>query len=419
MRQVDLPAVHEADLQAERLRTLHRIDRGIIAAESVQDIAVGALSRIRDLIPAQRGSIALFDWDLRESIVFASEVDASEVDTTGVHYAFDALGDMLDVLASGEPFVSGDMANEPIPVVLGPFRNRGLRSCLVVPFPGGDRTTGCLSLMAVEPHVYGTTEVEVATEVAAQLAIAIEHQQLRDQRARRAQELSELVGELRESEARRADLLRQLVDAHEEERRVIAAAVHDDAIQKMAVVVMRVDMLEMAFPEIAGDQLEELRASVQETIDELRRLMFELHPYVLDSDGLVAALRAFVKEQTRLGDDTIYEVDVQLRGEPAPEMRAVLFRIAQEAIRNARRHARATTVRISLDDDADGVRLTVADDGVGFDVVVSSESPPGHLGLTAMRERAEMVGGWRRLTSRPGAGTVVEAWVPRAGEAGA
>jgi signal transduction histidine kinase len=100
-------------------------------------------------------------------------------------------------------------------------------------------------------------------------------------------------------------------------------------------------------------------------------------------------------------------------------MRAVLFRIAQEAIRNARRHARATTVRISLDDDADGVRLTVADDGVGFDVVVSSESPPGHLGLTAMRERAEMVGGWRRLTSRPGAGTVVEAWVPRAGEAGA
>jgi signal transduction histidine kinase len=168
----------------------------------------------------------------------------------------------------------------------------------------------------------------------------------------------------------------------------------------------------MDHPGISGGKLLELRVSVQEAIDQLRGLMFELHPYALDTDGLVTALRLFLKEQARRGDEPTYELDARLTNEPAPEMRATLFRIAQEAVRNVRKHAHASTVTITLDQVDGGYRVVVADDGVGFDGDAMGESPPGHLGLTAMRERAEMVGGRRRVISCPGQGTTIEAWVP-------
>lgn len=413
MRQAELRAAeHAATLQARRLTILHTIDRGILAAESVQDIAVGALSRIRDLLPCERGSIGLFDWEAREAIAFAAEVDSTQVDTTGVHYPLEQLGGILDALEHGSTHLVHDMANEAIPVVLEPFRDRGLRSSLVVPLMGNGATTGCLSLMAERPNAFGPNEVEVATEVAAQLAIAIEHQRLRDDEVIHTEELHLLVEELRASQAHRADLLRRLVDAHEAERRVIAAAVHDDAIQKMAVVVMRLDLLELDHPDMSGGALQELRTSVQESIDQLRGLMFELHPYALDTDGLVTALRLFLKEQRRHGDRPTFQLAVHLDHEPPTEMRTTLFRIAQEAVRNTRKHARAGVVDITLEHHDRGYRLVVKDDGVGFDADGTTESPPGHLGLTAMRERAEMVGGHWHVASNPGEGTTVEAWVP-------
>jgi signal transduction histidine kinase len=413
MRQAELQAAQvAATLQAGRLRTLHEIDRGILAAESVQDIAVGALFRVRDLVPCERGSIGLFDWEAQESVVFAAEVDSKQIDTTGRHYPLDQLGDMVEVLERGGCHLVDDMATDPVPLVLEPFRDRGLRSSLLVPITGNGGMIGCLSLMAERPKAFGPGEIEVATEVAAQLAIAIEQQRLRDAEILQTAELHQLVGELKSSQAHRAELLRRLVDAHEEERRVIAAAVHDDAIQKMAVVAMRLDMLEMAHPEMSDPALGQLRESVQEAIDQLRGLMFELHPYTLDTDGLATALRVFLKEQSRHGESPAYGLDAQLDHEPPPEMAATLFRIAQEAVRNARKHARASTVAVTLDEVDGGYRLAVVDDGVGFDADTMSESPPGHLGLTAMRERAEMVGGWRRVISQPGTGTTIEAWVP-------
>jgi signal transduction histidine kinase len=413
MRQAEIRAAQDAaTLQARRLRAMHDIDRRILAAESVQDIAVGALGRIRDLVPCERASMGLFDWEVGESVVFAAEVDSNEIDTTGMHYPLEVLGEMLPILQRGEPHLVNDMANDPIPRVLESFRDSGLRSSLAVPLTGDGATVGVLSLMANRPHVFGPDEVEVATEVAAQLAIAIEHQRLRDDQVLRTEELHELVGQLKSSQSHRAELLRRLVDAHEEERRVIATAIHDDAIQKMAVVVMRLDMLEMEHPEVSGSALGELRESVQESIEQLRGLMFELHPYSLDTEGLMNALRLFVKEQTKHGDLPRYELDSHLEHEPPPEMAATLFRIAQEAVRNARTHARASKVTIAVDEVDGGYRLVVSDDGVGFDADAMAESPPGHLGLTAMRERAEMVGGHRLVSSRPNEGTTIEAWVP-------
>jgi signal transduction histidine kinase len=102
----------------------------------------------------------------------------------------------------------------------------------------------------------------------------------------------------------------------------------------------------------------------------------------------------------------------RLRQDPPPEVGALLFRIAQEALTNAHRHAHASRVWVILDEDDTGVQLTVRDDGRGFDPSRLLDPVPGHLGLVTMRERAAIAGGRFQLDAAPGAGTTITAWVP-------
>jgi signal transduction histidine kinase len=90
----------------------------------------------------------------------------------------------------------------------------------------------------------------------------------------------------------------------------------------------------------------------------------------------------------------------------------VLYRIAQEALANVRKHAEATAIHVTLADRENGALLRIRDDGLGFDLAAVDEERPGHLGLVSMRERAEMAGGWLRMAGSKGQGTTVEAWVP-------
>jgi signal transduction histidine kinase len=101
-----------------------------------------------------------------------------------------------------------------------------------------------------------------------------------------------------------------------------------------------------------------------------------------------------------------------LEAEPPPEVRATLFRIAQEAITNVRKHAGASRLRVTVESAQGGVRLRVEDDGRGLDPIDLSAPEPGHLGVATMVERAELVGGWCRIEGEPGRGTTVECWLP-------
>jgi signal transduction histidine kinase len=174
---------------------------------------------------------------------------------------------------------------------------------------------------------------------------------------------------------------------------------------------MRLQML-MEFPDsISIDVVREVERDVSEAIERLRSLLFELRPSTLDREGLVAALRLYAEHTAR---DTGWKVDVvsSLEAEPTGDVSALLYRIAQEAIVNARKHARASTLRVEVADAADGTVVRVSDDGVGFSPDLTSPPEPGHLGLTTMVERAELAGGWVRVLSTPGAGATVECWLP-------
>jgi PAS domain S-box-containing protein len=216
---------------------------------------------------------------------------------------------------------------------------------------------------------------------------------------------------LRRTLQQRRELAQRLQHAQELERRQIAADIHDDPIQVMSAVDMRLQML-LEFPNsISSKTIAEVEQEVGEAIARLRSLLFELRPSALDRDGLVPALRLYADHTAKTTGWTV-EVGDSLGTEPDTDVAALLYRIAQEAIVNVRKHAEATTLRIEVAGAADGTIVRVIDDGKGFSPDLTSAPEPGHLGLTTMVERAELAGGWVRVLSSPGGGTTVECWLP-------
>jgi PAS domain S-box-containing protein len=227
-------------------------------------------------------------------------------------------------------------------------------------------------------------------------------------------ELLQTVGALRRTDAERRRLLARLAQAQEEERNRIALELHDDPVQKLAAVGMRLEALGRS---LEGSPHQEkaidAAAAIHLTIQRMRRLMFELRPATLHRAGLVAATRELLDRVTEDGGFDV-RLETHLTCEPRIEDRVLAFRILQEALTNVVRHAQASDVEVRLEERDDGLYIGVMDDGLGFDMDSAAEAEEGgHVGLTSMRERAEVGGGWWRVSSSPGAGTLVESWIPR------
>ena len=160
-----------------------------------------------------------------------------------------------------------------------------------------------------------------------------------------------------------------------------------------------------------AEELSQLEETLRHAIERLRHVSFELRPPSLDTEGLVPALRVYL-EKLREEHGIRFELVDHLDLDPPLETRITVYRIAQEALANVRKHADANRVHVLAEQHERGYLIRIQDDGDGFDL--SRETTvPGHLGLLAMRERAELAGGWWKCRSAPGAGTTVEFWVPR------
>lgn len=217
---------------------------------------------------------------------------------------------------------------------------------------------------------------------------------------------SEIDRSLRE----RQRLLAELVAAEEEERKRIAGDIHDDSLQALAALLLRLELLEARVDdEDVRARLAEARESTRTAVARLRHMLFQLTPPALETAGLAPALEEYLEEIGRVwGRET--SVRSSLDAEPAPEPRSLAYRIAVEAVNNAAKHAGDGRIDLTLESLDGGVRVRVADDGVGFEVGAPPER--GHLGMRSMRERAEAAGGWWRVDSAPGRGTTVEFFVP-------
>lgn len=240
-------------------------------------------------------------------------------------------------------------------------------------------------------------------------------------------DISAQVEVRREAERRLSQqrgLLLHLHEAQETERRRIAHEVHDDTVQAVAALNIRLQsarrLMAQGEHEKATEMLDALADSVGDAADRLRRLLVGLDvPAQLETD-LVSALRDHVTAVCA-GEPLECTVSGALPEPPPAHVSRVLFRIAQEAVANVRTHAEAQHVTLTLRERDNGFLLSVRDDGLGLPTTLSVTagsrpvSPPGHLGLRSMVERAESVGGWcsvRRVDAHQGGGTLVEAWLP-------
>lgn len=236
-------------------------------------------------------------------------------------------------------------------------------------------------------------------------------ERLEEQVDERTRELDESVSMLRAVDRERRTLLEHLVTAQEKERRRIAEDVHDDSIQIMTAVGIRLATLTKKLDPEDAASLTKLGQVVEAAIGRLRHLLFELHPETLERSGLAAALREQLQQMSE-NHGIRFTVQDGLMGEPPQDARTVLYRIAQEAFSNVRHHSRARAVTVELEGRDHGTWLRIADDGVGFTQDDIKQTGRGHLGLISMRERAEVAGGSCSVVSGPDQGTTVEVWIP-------
>jgi len=232
-----------------------------------------------------------------------------------------------------------------------------------------------------------------------------------------ASTLSSLIDQLESRERQLHAISEQAIHAQEEERLRIARSLHDDTGQSLSSLIINLERLENHIPADDAKTRQDLIASRQlarDTLNELRVIIHDLRPSILDDLGLIPSIRWYARKN--LGDAGI-RVDLHLPDEPLNlpnELNTTLFRIAQETINNIVRHSQARRAKISLIQDSREIILRVEDDGLGFYVAGDQgEAIRMHQwGLVGIQERIELVGGSFDLSSEPGSGTCVCVRVP-------
>jgi two-component system sensor histidine kinase DegS len=211
--------------------------------------------------------------------------------------------------------------------------------------------------------------------------------------------------------------IQQITRAQEEERKRIARDLHDDVSPDIIILMQKLDNLtstQRLKLSTVRENIEEVRGQAVKALESLRATAQGLRPRIIDDVGLVAALEWIAEELER---DQKIQTRVETRNmerELSPETQILLFRIAQEALNNIRKHARASMVTIRVEGGENNITMTVTDDGQGFEAPGKIEGmvSAGRLGLMGMHERARLLNGTLQIKSAPGKGTEVTVKIP-------
>ncbi|HMQ30960.1 MAG TPA: GAF domain-containing sensor histidine kinase [Chloroflexaceae bacterium] len=273
------------------------------------------------------------------------------------------------------------------------------RSILCVPMKVKDRTIGAMQILnTLDGRPFTEQDMQLLTTLAAQAAIAIEN-------ARLYQSLKQEHERLLSKEA--------------DVRHAIARDLHDGPTQAVAAIAMNIEFIKKlykAMPERVPDELETLAELVNKTTHDIRTLLFELRPLGLETQGLLTTLQQYAERwRDPSGADTRLRLEAPANMPRLPaEKEAAAFIIIQEAVTNARKHARSDVITLYLYTEEDAFVASVRDRGRGFNLaaVEGSYNSRGSLGLLNMKERAQLIGADLRIRSEPGQGTTVELRIP-------
>lgn len=273
-------------------------------------------------------------------------------------------------------------------------------SIICVPLQIKGRTIGVLEAINKRSgNGFDEEDLKLLSTIAAHAAIAIEnarlHLSLKEERDK-------------------------LLKAQEEIRRELARNLHDGTLQYLSAISMGLEHLNRLLevkPEAVKAEIEALSRMTKQAIKEARLLLFELRPLVLESQGLIPALRNYVEQ---LNSTEKFLTHLEVEGEYRPLKRSVernIFSIIQEAVNNVEKHAKAKNVWVKIVADKDFLTISIADDGIGFNVkeVLSRYAEKGSLGLLNMQERAKAIGAQLSIKSNPhgpSRGTIVSLRIP-------
>lgn len=223
-----------------------------------------------------------------------------------------------------------------------------------------------------------------------------------------------LVGEVLEEAKLKQEFGLKIIEAQEEERKKLSREIHDGPAQMLANVMMRSDLIERVQrengPEEALEEIRSLKGMVRNALYEVRRIIYDLRPMALDDLGLIPTLKKYLQTIEDYNKGIQFEfINLGQEMRLPSQMEVALFRLVQEAVQNALKHADATCIQVKLSISKELVSVVIKDDGKGFDLSVHKE---GSFGLMGMRERVELLEGALSINSAPGAGTLVLIQIP-------
>jgi len=382
------------------LLALQTISRSVSRSDSVERLLDDALDKVVNVLGVDVGIASVVDQIGQNRITSALRgvQPASRAFLTRKRIA--AGTPAKRVVSAQEPIVIDDLTRQ---VDLSPlFREVVAREHLVTyigaPVKSRGRVLAVLELASRTPRVVHPDETRLLELISGQIATALENAQL--------------VERLRERESELQQLSVRVLNAQEEERRRISHDLHDETAQSLTTLKLMIDMIKQALPSDQEDVrrlVEEVEASVRQTLQGIRRLIADLRPPMLDDFGLVPTLKWLVHGFTQRYGIRVELHNVHLLRRLPVEVETVLYRAVQEALANVAKHARAGLVNISLERTAERVVVIVRDDGIGFD---DRRSRRGAFGLLGIRERLAALGGSLSVDSQRGRGATLTMVLP-------
>ncbi|HBY98251.1 MAG TPA: histidine kinase [Chloroflexi bacterium] len=377
----------------ERAALLSEIGQALASTLDLPQLLQETMRQAMAIMQAQASSLMLLDNETNELVY--EIVHGAKRDQLRQFRMPITQGIAGWVARTGQPLIVNDPGADPR-FNRNVDRTTGFvtRSILCVPLQMKGRTIGVLQVLN-KPSDSGFDEedLELLRALASQAAIAVEN--------------ARLYRNLQEEHDR-------IIEAQEEVRRELARNLHDGTVQLLSALAMNVEHARRLWqhaPERVDAELETIYEIANRAIQETRTLLFELRPIVLETQGLAAALESYVtrlNERGSTGTRVVLAIPCDLPRLP-PKIERTLFAIIQEAVTNALKHAKATTIQVSVELSADVLEVLVQDDGYGFDLqrTQATYDRSGSLGLVNMRERAELIQADLRIESQADHGTRV------------
>jgi len=393
---------HDLKKRVEELAILNEMSTSLSSTLDLDEVLTLIMERINAVLKVEAGSLLLIDDKTGELVFQIALGEKAE----GVKPFRLQMGQGIagHVAQSGEPLMISDVQKDRRHYKEVDVTTDFLtRSILCVPMIFKGKVIGVIEIMNKLEGGFTENDLTLLNSIATYAAIAIENARLHQ---------NVLIERDR------------VVVAQEEVQKKLARDLHDGPTQLVAGMLMRLDFIKKALtrdPSLVEKEIEQLIELGQRASHQMRTLLFELRPLVLETQGLVPALETFLTRRQKEGaGTTLHSVEVRTeRGDNWLTRRdtkyeAAVFAIVQEAINNALKHAQAENIWVRLAEQAGELMVMVQDDGVGLDTaaVESNYEQRGSLGMVNMRERAELVGGHLTLRSVPGQGTEVMIRVP-------